>query len=148
MIDHDTDLFGWTQEQYELLRNRRFGELDLTNLLDELNYMGNSFPRELGSRLTLIYMHLLKWVYQPRHRSRSWRLTIKTQGREVEKLLRKNPSLKAKLDELALEAYTDAIADAADETDLPKETFPTNRPADWTPKNILSEEWVTKFLSS
>ncbi|MBX6314645.1 MAG: DUF29 family protein [Isosphaeraceae bacterium] len=32
--------------------------------------------REVESRLAVLIAHLLKWTYQPRRRTRSWRATI------------------------------------------------------------------------
>lgn len=65
-----------------------------------------------------LLQHLLKWHYQPEHRSRSWRSTIRTQRQEIEDLLADNPSLKAKLPDLFEAAWPRARADALEETGL------------------------------
>ena len=49
--------------------------------------------------------HLLKWDYQPDKRSKSWRVTIRKQRREILQLLRENPSLKPYLAEAIAHAH-------------------------------------------
>jgi hypothetical protein len=54
VISYDKDFYSWTQEQAELLRNGRFSELDIDNLIEEVESMGRSEKRELESRLTIL----------------------------------------------------------------------------------------------
>ena len=70
-----------------------------------------------------LQQHLLKWRYQPEHRSRSWRTTIATQRREIEALLADSPSLRASLPDVLAASYRAARDDAITETeplDLPE----------------------------
>lgn len=60
---HDRDLFLWSRQQARLLEERRFDELDLENLIDEVRSVGNSEKREIRSRLAVLIMHLLEWRY-------------------------------------------------------------------------------------
>ena len=76
-------------------------------------------------------MYLLKWKYQPNLTGKSWFLTIAEQRRRIAKLLRKNPSLKAVIDEAFQDAYEDARYSAMLETGLNLETFPENRHSRW-----------------
>ncbi|MBF0317544.1 MAG: DUF29 domain-containing protein [Nitrospirae bacterium] len=91
---YDSDFYQWTLHNANLLRQGRLTELDIENIAEELEYMGNSSKRELASRLVVLIMHLLKWQYQPKRRSRSWGTTIITQRAEIERLLENSPSLK------------------------------------------------------
>ena len=50
--------------------------------------------RELESRLCVILLHLLKWQAQPGLRGASWRKTLRTQRRQIRKLLKQSPSLR------------------------------------------------------
>ena len=43
---YETDFYAWTQEQARLLRERRFDDLDLDNLVDEVESVGSSEKRE------------------------------------------------------------------------------------------------------
>jgi len=76
---YEVDFYGWTQEQVELLRSGRLSEIDLYNVIEEIEDMGKRQKQELRSRLTILFVHLLKWQYQPNLQGRSWVLTIKVQ---------------------------------------------------------------------
>ncbi len=121
---YDEDFTLWTELQASLLRRRAAGELvndadlDWENIAEEIESVGGNTRRELRNRLVRLLQHLLKWHYQPEHRSRSWRSTIRTQRREIEDLLAENPSLRTKLPDLFLVAYPRARTDALDETGL------------------------------
>src|SRR5215831_119250 len=73
---YESDFFSWTQEQARLLRERRFDELDLENLVDEVQSIGSSEKREIRERLKTLLTHLLKWKFQPGFRGNSWHSTI------------------------------------------------------------------------
>lgn len=107
---YDSDFYGWTQEQADLLRSGRLTELDTQNLLEEIEAMGRSERCELESRLQVLFMHLLKWEHQP--------------------------SLKSKLPELMANAYGDAVISAERETGLERSIFPESCP--WTLEQALS----------
>lgn len=138
-VSHGQDFYAWSRQQALLLRQGRFGELDLGYLAEEVEDMGGSVRRELGSRLEVLLMHLLKWRFQPSHQGKSWMLTIAEQRRRIEKLLRKNPSLKPELEESVLDAYEDARHTAAIETGLDVSTFPEVCP--WTCGQVLDSEF-------
>ncbi len=137
MTRYDQDFYAWTQEQATLLKEKRFTELDLENLVEEVESMGRSEKRELESRLSVLMAHLLKWYYQPENRSRSWHATILEQRKELAKLLRENSSLHPVLHAEYLERYAVARLRAVQETNLPVETFPLQCP--WTLEEILEE---------
>jgi hypothetical protein len=42
---HDTDFYGWTQKQSELLKAGRIAEVDTEHLIEELEAMGRSERR-------------------------------------------------------------------------------------------------------
>lgn len=125
---YKTDFFAWTQEQSDLIRARRWSEIDVEHLAEEVEDMGKSEKRALESRLEILLMHLLKWQVQKDRRSNSWRRTIKDQRRRLDKHLSENPSLKAELFEFVEGVYPSAIVAAANETGLDDEKFPANCP--------------------
>lgn len=135
-----SDYYGWTQQQAELLRAGKLGDLDVNNLLEEIEAMGGSERRELESRLEVLFMHLLKWKYQPNFRGKSWVLTIKEQRRKIARRVEKSPSLKRELSEMAVEAYGDAVLSAARETGLDEKEFPQQMP--WPLVDALSEDFL------
>jgi hypothetical protein len=121
---HREDYRAWALHNAQLLRERRLDEIDIENIAEELEDMGGSKERELESRLGVLLAHLLKWVYQPERRGNGWRATICEQRRRVARLLKKNPSLKSKLDEAFMDAYGDARLIAVRETGMDEDTFP------------------------
>ena len=120
------DFYAWTKEQAEHLREGRLDRLDVSNLTEEIETMGRTERAELESRLAVLLTHLLKWQHQPGLRSRSWKSTIREQRRQIERNLRRSPSLKAEFADSLAEAYGDAVLAAERETGL--ESFPASCP--------------------
>ncbi len=127
-IKYELDFYAWTQQQAELLRSKQIGQLDWDHLAEEIEDMGRAEKRQLGSRLEILIMHLLKWQFQPNLRSRSWKLTIKEQRLRLEKLLEENASLKANLEDVKGKIYPLAVITAEKETGL--SCFPNSCPYD------------------
>ncbi|MCL6608076.1 MAG: DUF29 domain-containing protein [Geminicoccaceae bacterium] len=131
---YDRDFHRWCLEQAQALRALSAMRanlavpLDLDNLAEEIESLGKAQQRELASRYRVLLLHLLKWSRQPRRRTRSWRSTIATQRLEIARLLRQNPSLRARRAEELAEAYDEARTLAAIETGLPLATFPETCP--------------------
>jgi hypothetical protein len=132
---YETDFHAWAREQAALLRSGRLETADLDHIAEEIESMGRSEQRTLESRLAVLMLHLLKWRYQPALRGRSWDLSIMEQRRRLERHLRQNPSLKARLDESMADAYGDAVIAAARETGLEPEAFPDGCP--WTFEQMM-----------
>ncbi len=125
---YDTDFYAWTNEQAALLRAGRLSEVDVAHVAEEIESIGRGERRELVSRLAVLLLHLLKWAQQPDRRSKSWRLTIEEQRRQLARHLRDDPSLAASLDEAMRDAYGDAVLRAERETELPRDMFPWSCP--------------------
>ena len=70
-------------------------------------------------------LHMLKWDYQPERRSRSWALSIKTQRNDLGDVLSDNPGLKPRMTQALERAYRNARTEAAQETGLDEDAFPT-----------------------
>ena len=88
--------------------------------------------RELTSRPTVLIAHPLKWQFQPGRRGSSWQDAISTQGAQIARHMRKNPSLKAKPDDAVGDGHADARPVARMETGLEPEAFPLACPYTWT----------------
>src|SRR5690242_6255856 len=73
---YEDDFSAWASETARLLREGRFGEIDVEHVAEEIEGMANRDKRELMSRLRILVLHLLKLLHQPEKRSRSWRATI------------------------------------------------------------------------
>jgi hypothetical protein len=126
--DYEQDLALWYDRQIALLRARRFGELDVENLIQELEYFVGKDRRELASRLRALLMHLLKCQFQPQRISRGWLGTIAEQRAGIEALLEDSPSLGPGLMQVANKMYPKAVHAAAIETRMASGTFPPVNP--------------------
>jgi hypothetical protein len=138
-VKYERDFYGWTQEQARLLREGRFAELDVTNVVEEIETLGRSERRELVSRLRIILLHLLKWQYQPARRGPSWQHSIEIQRDDTRDHLAENPSLKPQLDDIVAAAYRKSRVEAEAETGLLRDTFPVECP--WTVDQIMSDSF-------
>ena len=94
---YETDFYAWTLEQSQLLQEGNFKHLDIANLVEEIESLGKQQRQELRNRLGVLIGYLLKWDYQPGKRSKSWRVTIQIQRREIEDLLEDNPRARHQL---------------------------------------------------
>jgi len=100
---YDEDFVAWSQQQADALRSTARGgtnqALDWENLAEEIESLGRSERRELGSRIRAIIEHLLKLEYsaaiEPRH---GWRSSVRSARVEIEDILEMSPSLKNGLD--------------------------------------------------
>ncbi len=128
---YESDLYAWANEQAALLRSGRVSEADVENIAEEIESMGKSEKRELVGRLEVLLLHLLKWRFQPMHRSMSWRLTIEERRDKAIGHLEENPSLKRDLPELSRTACRYAAMGAQKETGLASSAFPPDSPWEW-----------------
>jgi hypothetical protein len=142
---YETDYDAWLQGNLELLRQSRFDELDVKHLIEEMEDMGRKERGELSSRMVILVAHLLKWQFQPPHRSSSWRGSIAEQRIKLVRRLHLSPSLKPFLPEAISDAYEDAVELAVDETGLEPTVFPQTCP--YTAEQLLDRAFWPDNLS-
>ena len=136
---YEQDVVAWAQEQAALLRSGKLSAIDIEHIAEEIEDVGKSEQRELASRMAVLLAHLLKWEYQPSHRTSSWKRTIKEQRKALGLRLKKTPSLNGSLtdpDWLA-ESWSDGVSKAVDETGL--DVFPEG--CAWSVEEILSQDF-------
>ena len=121
---YEQDFYAWVGEQVEALRSGHTQGLDIENLAEEIEDMGRSQRRAVKSALIIILIHLLKYRYQPHHRTNSWRASIREHRRRVRDELADSPSLRPYIERILDDCYQDAREAAADESGLPVVTFP------------------------
>ncbi|MBV8731789.1 MAG: DUF29 domain-containing protein [Acidobacteriia bacterium] len=115
---YEQDFFLWTRETAAALRARRFADLDIDHIAEEIEDMGARHQRELDSRVTQILEHLLKLRLAKglilEYNQAGWQASVFRQRREIAKILRYSPSLRrlATLD-LIRECYKEAAAAVA-----------------------------------
>jgi hypothetical protein len=80
---YELDETAWLEQMSALVAQRRFKSIDSKNLSEYLSDMARRDKREVWSRLVTLMKHLLKWNYQPKKRTNSWRNTIREQRSEL-----------------------------------------------------------------
>ncbi|MBF0606586.1 MAG: DUF29 domain-containing protein [Magnetococcales bacterium] len=125
---YEVDFYQWAFRNADLLRQGRFAEIDLENIIEELESMARNNKRELLSRLKVLIMHLLKWQYQPKRRSESWRTTIRDQRDEIKFLLEDSPSLKYNIETVIAKGFITAKGGVEDETGISARQLPETCP--------------------
>ena len=119
-LDDET---AWLDAMAELVRLGLRDDLDFPNLQEFLTDMARRDRREVESRLALLLQHILKWLYQPEQRSRSWHLTIAVQRDELKADIG-GGVLRNHAEAVLPEMYAKAVGWASVETGLSPETFP------------------------
>lgn len=126
---HARDFYTWTRRQAELMRAGSFEEVDVANLVEEIETLGRSEAAALESAYRLICLHQLERLVQPeRVASRSWTNTIIRERLHAARVLRDNPGLKPRRQQLFESAYADARREAAGETQIDLSVFPEAAP--------------------
>jgi hypothetical protein len=143
---HDQDYYLWFVDQARLLRSRQWHQLDVEHLAEELEDMGKREKRALRSRTVVLIAHLLKYAYQPEHRSPSWVGTIREQRKQLDELLHDSPSLRPRFEEIVEDSYASARLFAAGETGRSETAFPENCP--FTPHQLLDDQFWPKLGSA
>jgi hypothetical protein len=138
--DYETDFVLWIGKQLELLRAKRFEQLDLDNIIEELDGMNKSVRHALGSRLETVLVHLLKCQFQPERVSGSWRGSLREQRSRIARIIDDSPSLAQYVMPYAARSYKAAVDRAADETGLQRSTFPAENP--YTQDQLLDPEFI------
>jgi hypothetical protein len=135
---YENDIAAWAARQADLLRRRARGERinvtpDWDNIAEEIADVGRSEEREVESRLAIACEHLLKWEFQPRLRTNSWRASVVQARTRIARVIRRNPSLKSYPATVLADAYQDGRDVAEAETGLLHlpETCP------WTVEQVL-----------
>ena len=101
--------------------------------------MGIGAKKALKSNLVVLLLHLLKYRFQPRRRSRNWRAGIVEHRQRLRDDFRSSPSLRGYARDMFEEAYADARARALAETGLPVQRFPAEPP--FTLEQVLDPKY-------
>jgi hypothetical protein len=138
---YQEDFYAWTVAQADVLRRRSANEIDWENLQEEVESLGRQQESELRSHLIVLLVDLLKWEFQQERRTRGWTHTVAEQRIESARLIRINPSLKPRIEEILEDAYGIARIRAARETKRPKTYYPEQNPFGWQDAMTWPVEW-------
>jgi hypothetical protein len=125
---YERDFCLWLEQQAALLREGRFAELDLANLVEEIEALARKDKKAVKNDLIVLLTHLLKHRFQPAQRSSSWGGSILEHRRRLRDDFEESPSLRPHLAEVFAHAYADAREQASAETGLPLRSFPESSP--------------------
>jgi hypothetical protein len=137
---YSTDFSTWISQTAQLLRERRWHDIDVANLIDEVEDLGKSERRAIDSQLTRLLLHLLKWQYQPQRRSDSWLDSITDARTQIDLAIKDSPSLKGYPAEQLEESYRRARRQAAIQTKLEIAAFPET--CQYSLDLVLTEDWL------
>ena len=130
-VAYRDDYAAWVDQQLRLLRQRRFDELDVDNLIDEVEDLGKSEFRAFVSAIEIVIVHMLKWDLQPERRGDSWRDSIAEHRKRIEFELADSPSYRNRIDEAVERAFGTARPKAARQLRRPSRQMPKTNPYDW-----------------
>ena len=109
---YEEDLYAWSGAQAELLRRRRFAELDLEHVIEEIEDVGGSLYREVRSRIRTIMEHLLKLEHAAATEPRAgWERTIRRERADLAEDL--TPALRPRIERGFARFYETARIEAA-----------------------------------
>ena len=134
------DFDRWVDQTAYLLRERRWQEVDVVTLIEEIEALGKRERRGIVSPLIRLLLHLLKWQYQAQRRSDSWLDSITDARTQIDLALQDSPSLKLYPAEVLAESYQRARRQAAQQTGLDPLRFPETCPYDLA--RVLQEDWL------
>jgi hypothetical protein len=125
---YERDFHLWLEQQAALLREGRFDELDLANLIEEIEAMARRDRKAIKSNLVVLLTHILKHEFQPEQRSSGWRGRVVEHRQRLRDDFEESPSLRPHAAEVFARAYADARERASAETGLALRAFPKSSP--------------------
>ncbi|MEM4271241.1 MAG: DUF29 domain-containing protein [Candidatus Pacearchaeota archaeon] len=138
LYEEDENL--WLFENAKLIREGKIEQVDFEHIAECLEDMGRRDFREVLSRLRVLIMHLLKWIFQKEKRTNSWKYTIREQRKQLNSEFEDSQNLKNHAKRNFNKAYRDARELASDETGFPLSTFPEEPP--FTFEQVIDESYL------
>lgn len=136
---YETDYYAWTADQAERLRQTRPGNIDWENVAEEVESLGRSDKRAIGSDLKVLLEHLIKWRFQPEKRTSSWSDSIEEHRDRILRIIEDSPSLAATPQDILPKEYVRARRKSLRDTKLPAKKVPESSP--FTVKQVLDPEF-------
>jgi hypothetical protein len=137
---YERDFCLWVEEQARLLREGRFDQLDIANLVEEVEDLGAGERRAVRNNLVVVLKHLLKYRFRSGRRSRSWLSSIAEHRRRLRDDLTTSPSLRPYARERFEQCYQDGRRQALIETGLAPDALPPAAP--WSLEQALDPDFL------
>ena len=101
--------------------------------------MARSDERAAESLLEDLLIHLLKWRFHPKRRTRSWRASMQNARSDIRNLIDDSPSLKSKVAKLTDRAFEKAHRTAGAEMDFDDR--------EWEQESPRNCPWIVQSLT-
>lgn len=108
---HENDFNLWIEEIKAKIQNRDFEDMDWESLIDEIEDMGASQKRALDSYMQRLIEHILKlqyWQSEVACCRNGWMAEVSNFRSRINRILKKNPSLKNYLASEYRDIYQDS----------------------------------------
>ena len=143
---YDKDFYSWVLSQTQVIKDKNYQKLDLENLIEEVECLGDRKADQLEKYLERLFICLLQWHFAPKLRKEKgslWNYAFKSLQQEAQKLIAVNPSLLGNLDKIALAAYHRAPWHAGVETGVDEGVFPKINP--WAAGDLLLDQSIEDY---
>lgn len=134
---YETDIYAWSLEQIQALKNHKYDELDYDHLIEEIEALGDSQRDSVYSHMVAIISHLLKIKYSKidirEYNLNKWFGTVDNSRIHLKSKLKKHRSL--------IKYFESQIQDAFE---FSKEHVIS---LDYIEKDKLKEEYLDKWTS-
>ena len=125
---YERDYYLWAQEQARALTEHRPDQIDWENLAEEVDDLARRNADALEGHCETLIEHLLKIAIAPesirKNNQRLWRTSVRNARHKIRILLRRNPSLRSRSEELFGDAWPIARNNALAKLDLDEESIP------------------------
>jgi hypothetical protein len=135
---YETDFAEWADHTAELLRARKFAEIDWESVVEEVETLGRSERAAVRSQLRRMLAHLIKQRVQPERDGASWQTSVASARMEIRNDIRDSPSLRRHLEDTLRVIYSDAVEEALVQMNLQEADLPADCP--WTVDQLLDAE--------
>jgi hypothetical protein len=117
---YHTDFGRWAADQARALRAAAHSAsslpIDWENVAEEIDALGKSQAREVAKRISTILVHLIKLQASPATDPRNaWRTTVRDQRLDLNRLLKDEAALKARVADIIQDELEDAKQQALDD---------------------------------
>jgi Domain of unknown function DUF29 len=125
---YERDYYLWAREQARALQERRPDRIDWENLAEEVDDLARRNADALEGQCETLIEHLLKIAIAPasirKNNLRLWRASVRNARHKIGLLLRRNPSLRARSEELFSDAWPVGRNNALAKLDLDDDAIP------------------------
>jgi hypothetical protein len=132
---YETDFAEWAELTAELLRARKFAEIDWESVIEEVETLGRSERAAVRSQLRRMLVHLIKQRVQPERDGASWQSSVASARMEIRNDIRDSPSLRRHMEDNLHVIYSDAVEEALVQMSLQAADLPEDCP--WTVDQLL-----------